>query len=97
MNRKTRQTNNQAGQLRALSWKFDVFQLAKRVRRATRHGETFLKIITWNSGLAALITHRANRLNLAHFGLQQAERTLRIAKYYCAAFNIPQTDDSFSL
>jgi hypothetical protein len=82
---------------RARSFKFiNVFQLAKRVRRATRNGKVFNKVIDMHKG--STDRYQQNRVLLARMGLRSAERTLRIAKYYCGAFNIPTSgDNAFSL
>jgi hypothetical protein len=79
--------SRRAAELRALSWKFNIFQLAKRVRRAKRHGEAFVKVIAANKGFQD--RDKRNRHALAVFGLRRCEAMLRIGVYYLANHNVP--------
>lgn len=82
---------------RARGFRMNIFQLQKRVRRATRRGNTFLKVLARHSGPRAVTQHSRVRAMLAHDGLRSCEQTLRVAKYYVAAFNIPVSENAFNL
>jgi hypothetical protein len=76
----------------AYRWrKTNIFQLAKRVRRAIRNGDVFLKVIAQQSNPATMHPdqkYSVNRMDLAYQGLRQCEKILRVAGYYLRGHNI---------
>lgn len=72
-------------------YKVNIHQLAKRVRRATRHGEGFLKVIARQSNQETMhkdAKYSVNRMDLAYSGLRQVTKVLRVAAYYLGNHNV---------
>lgn len=96
MTRKIRKQLREQGEIRAANSPFNIFQLAKRVRRATRNGEALKKIITRHTGALATSRHFA-RVQLAAYGLRRCEQTLRVGVYYLVGHNVPHEGVEASL
>lgn len=70
------------------NYRVNIFQLAKRVRRAKRNGAVFVRIINYNQGPTK---HATVRRQIAQAALHRCERVLRLASYYLSNHNVDAT------
>lgn len=70
------------------AYKVNIFQLAKRVRRAKRNGAALVKMLNYNQGPSK---HATVRRQIAQAALSRCERVLRVACYYLGNHNVNAT------